>query len=348
MPGAKEQGSQSPDDPNLEDDIFDDADSEASKAEDEGKTEGDDSAKSSDAQKEDDADLLSVARSAVEKKEGDADSSTAGTGEEDGDKTEDDDSASEKDKSKQAAEPDDENFTDVPFHKHPRFKQLIEQRNAFREDAQRYNNVQTFLTNNGIEPNEAAELLMIGGLMKRNPVEAWKRALPTIQKLAVAAGAVLPNDLAERVRRQEITREAAIEISRARAQSASVEADRRFSDGLRQRQDQQRTVQQVQGAVTAWERQKRSSDPDFDALNSDLQTEIQARLYRQGQPSDPIAAMKMLDEAYDAVVQRRKAATAGQRKPEKKPVTGGRVAGNSRPEPRSMKEAMMQAVASGK
>ena len=32
-----------------------------------------------------------------------------------------------------------EDFTDVPFHKHPRFKQVLEERNTYKENAQKFN-----------------------------------------------------------------------------------------------------------------------------------------------------------------------------------------------------------------
>ena len=66
-------------------------------------------------------------------------------------------------------EPDDEAFSDVPFNKHPRFQELLQQRNDFKTDAVRYRNVQDFIDNNGLSAEEAAELLTVGGLIKVDP-----------------------------------------------------------------------------------------------------------------------------------------------------------------------------------
>lgn len=331
--GVEDQDSKSPDESALEDEVLDAADA----------GEGTDGSESSTEQQDEDADLLSVARAAVQ--DGETASSAEGAGDEEGEDADKDEPSEEP--SQQAVEPDNENFSDVPFHKHPRFQQLISERNALRQDAERSRNIDTFLTNNGLEANEAADLLVIGGLMKTNPAEAWKRALPTIQKLAVASGAVLPPDLADRVKRGDMPREAAIEVSRARAQATSMQASQQFSADLQQRQTQENARKAVGSAVTAWEHRRRTSDPDFEALYDDFRTELDARFFRNGIPSDPASAERLLDEVYGAVTTRRKKMTAAERKPAKKPVTGGRVAGNPRPEPRTLMEAAMQGLGKG-
>jgi hypothetical protein len=74
-------------------------------------------------------------------------------------------------------------YSDVPFNKHPRFQELLapaQQRS--RSDAVRYNNVQNFLDTQGLSAEEAADMLVIGGLMKVNPLEAWKRMQPTLKQ----------------------------------------------------------------------------------------------------------------------------------------------------------------------
>src|SRR5690606_18515796 len=41
------------------------------------------------------------------------------------------------------AEPDNENFGDVPFHQHPRFRELIQQRNDLRTPAESYRKIES-------------------------------------------------------------------------------------------------------------------------------------------------------------------------------------------------------------
>jgi hypothetical protein len=121
-------------------------------------------AASSPATESDDKDMLSIVRDVVDKAaepKSEAVSQTAG--EEVGDDE------------KKVAEADDE-FANVPFNKHPRFKAVITERNNLRgeintlkPDADRYRNVQTFLDQNSLTAEDASELLIVGALMKSKP-----------------------------------------------------------------------------------------------------------------------------------------------------------------------------------
>ena len=88
---------------------------------------------------------------------------------------------------------DDEDYSDVPFHKHPRFQHLLRRMKSSEVDAKRYQNVETFLRTNGVEPEEGQEALEIAGLLKNNPVEAWRRLKPTVQALLQVVGEILPD-----------------------------------------------------------------------------------------------------------------------------------------------------------
>lgn len=227
---------------------------------------------------------------------------------------------------------DDENFSDVPFHKHPRFQQLLRQRNSFKQDAERYNNVQTFLDNAGLDAEEAADGLSIMGLMKTNPVEAWQRMKPAIQKLLVAAGEVLPADLQQMVKEGRMDQAAALEVSRARAGAQSVQVQRSFDQQRQQRQTQHTAFTAVQDAVSGWEADRRRKDPNFEAKMIGIQKEILFLQRTEGRPDTPEAARAQLEKAYKAVNDALpKAPPAPQQKPAIKPVTGGQVAGNQAP-----------------
>lgn len=276
-------------------------------------------------------DLLSVVRDATRGEEEESDDAASPADEESGDATEE--GASEEAESK--AQPDDEDFSDVPFNKHPRFKQLIEQRNEARKGAQQFEQVQTFLNEQGINAEEAADALQLRALMKHNPTEAWKKLKPIAQELLVQAGEVLPDDLKQRVQKGELSRDAALEVSRHRAQTGSMERQRSYEQQLAQQREHEGRVAGVRNSVASWEQQTRDRDADFDRKVEPLQREI-AWIHRQeGMPTTPEAAREQLQRAYDAVNKR--VSEARPRKPEKRPVTGGRAAGgNQAPAPKSI------------
>src|SRR6185312_7659905 len=124
---------------------------------------------------------------------------------------------------------------------------------------------------NGVTANEAADTLTIAALAKTNPAEAWKRVQPWVQKLLIAAGEVLPDDLQQRVAKGELTADAALEVSRSRATVNSTAAQRTFEQQQAERRSQQGVQTARLNAAAAWEQDRRIKDPNFDAKEAALQ-----------------------------------------------------------------------------
>ena len=285
-----------------------------------------DDAKSSDATGEKPDDLLSVVRDVVTESRGKSETASPAEGEEVSEET-----------AGQAKKPDDENYSDVPFSAHPRFKQLIRERNALRGDAERYHNVSSFLDQNGLSPDEAADGLMIMAKAKTVPAGAWQQIKPWVQKLLVAAGEVLPDDLRQRVQNGEITQEVALEFSRTRATAQSVSAAQSFREQLAHRQQTSAQVNALMGAAQQWENDRRLKDPNFEAKYEDVRKEVIYLRETEGSPNTPEGVRAQLQKAYKLVNDRSKAAQpAPPRRPVIRPVTGGQVAGGQRPEYASM------------
>lgn len=290
-------------------------------------TQSADTANSSSANGEDDG-LLSVVRDVVAESRADQTASPA-EGEENGQQSGD------------AAQPEqnDENFSDVPFHKHPRFQQVLRQRDAYREDAERFHNVQSFIDNAGLSAEEAETGLHIMGLIKTNPVEAWKQMRPTVQNLLIAAGEVLPQDLQQMVQAGRMDQAAALEVSRARAGAQAVQVQRTFDQQRQERQTQRSAASAVAQSADSWEADRRRKDPNFDAKLVSLQKEVLFLQQTEGRPSTPEGVKEQLDKAYKAVnAALPKAPPVPAQRPSIKPVTGGSVAGNPTPEARSTLE----------
>lgn len=246
----------------------------------------------------------------------------------------------------QPTEPDNENFSDVPFNKHPRFQQVLGKLKAAETDAQRYRNVETFIGEQGLSGDEAAELLQIGGLIKTNPVEAWKRVLPTIQQLAIAAGEVLPEDLRQRVQAGEVSREVAMDLSRQRAVTQSLTAKQEWERTNSQQRQVVELQQQIGSTVNSWESERRARDPNFEAKLPAIEREVAWIQSKEGKPRSVEGVREQLQRAYTAVSASFAAPTPAAPKPAtKRPVTGGQVNGNVRPEPTSTLDIIEQVVA---
>lgn len=298
-------------------------------------------APSTEATDDDKFDLLSVVRDAVPSEEaGDSASSseeTEGSTDTDGDAAESD--------AEKGGETDEENFSDVPFHNHPRFKQLIAQRNQFREGATEYAKVQSFLQQSGVTAEEAADALSIQAMLKQNPQEAWNRLKPIVQQLVRDVGLVLPEDLQQRVQKGELTKEAANEISRLRSANATADRQAEHREQQSQRDAAQEKATAVQTAVAKWETEQRK-DPDFAAKAEDLMREVVWLQSKEGKPDTPEGATKQLQKAMDTVND--KVAKRQKPRPSITPVTGGRAARTTNAgEPTSILDVVKAAGSSG-
>lgn len=233
---------------------------------------------------------------------------------------------------------DDDNYTDVPFHKHPRFQHLLREKKAAEVDAIRYRNVESFLERSHLSADEAADGLEIMGLAKTNPVAAWERIKPWVEKVALAAGVIMPPDLQEKVQAGQMTREAAIEVSRARAQVQTFQTREQLQQQQAQTRAQLEARQAVFNAAQSWENDRQAKDPNFAAKVPAIQREVAYLQATEGKPTTPQGVKEQLERAYKAVNAAFRPPAAqpqAQRKPAVRPVTGGQVAGNTAAEPQS-------------
>lgn len=276
-----------------------------------------------------DDDALSVVREVVGKRDSTEAAASSAKGEEAGQSTGDQDPKTKK---------DDEGFADVPFNKHPRFQEVLGKLKSAETDAQRYRNVQNFIDQNNLDAQEAAEALTVAGLIKTNPAEAWRRLRPTVEAVLRAAGEVLPDDLLQRVQNGEMSQEAALDVSRSRAQVAGIQANQTFQQQRAERQRQQDEAKQQETAVAermdaaqSWEDDRRDKDPNFDAKLPDIMTEVK-RLQELGyKPISVDGVTDQLNRAYRAVNARlQPRAPQDQQRRELRPVNGGQVNGTAR------------------
>lgn len=279
-------------------------------------------------------DPLSIVRDAVKDRPGSEAASPTASSEEDGQaKTE-------------QKKPDDENFTDVPFHKHPRFQHLLRERNSFKEDAGRYQNVVGFLDEAGLSAEEAADGLQIMGLAKTNPAAAWEQMKPWLEKLVVAAGAVLPPELQQRVQQGELTAQAAQEIAKANAKAASIEAHQSFQQQRAETQRQKEYVRSLTNAAEEWQADRQAKDPNFTAKFPLIHKEVLFLHATEGKPTTPEGVKAQLKKAYDAVNASFRPPQQPQQRQQRpiRPVTGGQVAGNHNPAPKNGERKTMDIV----
>lgn len=322
-----------------------DMDLDASPPVDEGQTA---SAESSPAQGEPERDTLSLVRDVVEKASTNVAASPA-EGQEAGQQP--GDQGTEK---KLGAE----DFDGLPFSKHPRFRELISQRKdllkendrlkEFETDAQRYRNVEGFLKQHDVPPDDAAFALTIIAQSRTDPVGTLEALKPWLQDLFTRAGVILPDDIQQGVNAGTYTPQSAQEIARLRAQTQSYQTQQQIAYT---RQQEQQRVERIRGLVdtaTSWEADRKAKDPNFAAKQALIAERVTFLQRIEGVPDTPEGVTKQLSKAYADINARFiPSITQQPRRVATRPVTGGQVSGSPRATPQSTMDVIRQHVRVG-
>ncbi len=216
---------------------------------------------------------------------------------------------------------------------------------SFKTDAESYNKVVGFLENNGLSIQDANDAFSILKDIKFNPAGALKRLMPIVQDLQKITGDVLPDDLADQVKKGYITEAHAQELSRHRANTAYQQTTQRNQEEQQKTQkvvETQRQIDAGKDAATKWENAWRS-DPDYSKLQPEVQRlfTLELRADRDFKYAGPEAVVKLLDKLRDEVKARH---VKAQPKTEIKHVTGGGSAAQTQRKPANTLEAINLAL----
>lgn len=251
--------------------------------------------------------LLSVVQSAVENKEPEQ---PAGSSDADGEgKAATAADGEAKPEGETAAEGEAE--ADVPFHNHPRWKQLKAERDTFKEDAESYQGIQNFMQTNGLNGEEVAEGYEIMALLKRGDRDSLTKALewfePRTAFLREQIGAVIPDDIQARVESGELDETTAAELAQARATARLAE---RADEERTKREGEaeaattaQTTAVNMAKAVQSWEDQTKAADPDY-AKKAELVITMSRSIIQERGGKGPATereAVELAKAAYDRV-----------------------------------------------
>lgn len=244
-----------------------------------------------------------------------------------------------------------DDFSDVPFNKHPRFKELIKEKNAykaqiaeFEPDAKQYRQIQTFMDTNQLTPEEVAEGLLLMAQMKSgDPAKAYEALNVKLENLALQAGKKLPKELEERVEQGYIDRETAqqLYVQQVSAEREAAKANLQLQQ--RTQYDSQAQAAAMANTVAAWESATRANDPDFEIKAELVKDRVRAHIAQHGMPKTAEAALTLSKEAYEAVTKTLRRVQGA--KPAMRTAVGGKVNGSAAPEPRNLLDVIRQVSA---
>jgi len=225
----------------------------------------------------------------------------------------------------------------LPFHNHPRWKEVVAERDAYRSDAGEYRKITTFMSQNGLTNEEVIEGFQIMALMKTNPAEAHKRISHYKAQLDEFVGEKLPEDISKKLEEGYIDDATAKEL-------AALKAEKNLQAQRQQYAAEQHALSvqaDIHGAVVNWEQQMKVKDPDWSAKQDLVIDQVKLMLASE-KPSTTKEALALVERAH-SIIKERLSRFAPQRRPVTT-VSSATSSANANAVPKSLKEAVLLGV----
>lgn len=250
----------------------------------------------------------------------------------------------------------------LPFHEHPRWKEVLSQRNEFEAKVRDYESRATqqeplvkaqlstnqYCREHGITQRQFVELLNVQALINENPTAAFARLKPVYEQLAALNGQAptLDADLQDLVTKGEIGQPQAQAWQKDRALNKFQEGRQR----LTQEQQQAATDWAIEQEVGKWDMEMRVKDTAFkprgrDRLETEpmnkyeITNELFGAAWKIKQPTTTFEALQMVRDAYaraTAIV----AASIPKPPPSGKPLPPNGSSAATRFEPKSLQDVV--------
>ena len=247
------------------------------------------------------------------------------------------------------AEDESEDYSNVPFNKHPRFQKLIAEKNELKElskkyqnDSEQYKKITDFIQANNLSAKDAVEGFKIMSALRNNPEEGYKMLQFHLNNVGNLTGKNLPKDIQEKVDDGFLDEDAAKELSQARASLHRERAMREQTQKRFTNASQSANETQMADAVKSWGEQTLANDPDFSLKQDEFNDRISAIVAERGTPKSPEEVVQIANDAYATINERFKS-----RQPSKQPMkssTKGKLGGVPVAEPGNMRDIVSQAL----
>jgi hypothetical protein len=230
---------------------------------------------------------------------------------------------------------------------------LLNERFALREqvkgldaEAQISRSLKTYLQTHDIAKEDFQLTLDLAAAMRRGDFRQFLEGVgPYVQLATEALGLTLPNDLQQSVARGQMTVDAAAAMSRERYARALAEQNATRLTQQQQIQHQRQNgadlSRSVEQAVTAWENQVRTSDPDYGRKEATVRQFLWAVINERGVPQSPEHAVQIANDAYERATNTLREFAPAPRPTRLSPSSIGRTAAGARPEPKTLMEAAL-------
>lgn len=255
-----------------------------------------------------------------------------------------------------AGESEEEKDAKLPFHQHPRWQEVIAQRNEAREQlatiqaqveqhrekVEQFDRISAYMEQARLSPDEVNKGYHIMALMKADPVAALRELAPYVMDLQRYSGDVLPDDLRREVDAGYITVERAKEIAMLRAGHTVSRQNAEAERAAREQRETANTRNAMIAVVNQLEQQWRTTTPDFDRVYPLLEAELAKLAYAT--PPKTADEARQLAETAKANVDRMLVNLLPKPTPMREPGATGRNPSNVIAQPKTSREAMELAL----
>lgn len=250
-------------------------------------------------------------------------------------------------------DPTEEELAQATPKQAKRIRRLLEERYQLREqikgldvEAQISRSLKTYLQTHDIAKEDFQLTLDLAAAMRAGNFRAFLEGVgPYVQLATEALGLTLPNDIQQSVARGQMTQDAGAALSRERYARALAEQNAtRLSQQQQIHHRQQNGAdlsRSVEQAVTAWENQVRTSDPDYGRKEATVRNFLWAVIQERGVPQSPEHAVEIAKDAYERATNTLREFAPAPRPTRQVPSSIGRTAAGARPEPKTLMEAAL-------
>lgn len=229
-------------------------------------------------------------------------------------------------------------------------EELTAQVEQYKPAAEQYEGIRSYCEKAKLTREDVNTGFEIMNLMKNRPEEAYEKLAPIFRALEAVVGEVLPDDLQKQVMDGKITEEHARELSRLRMKSHFTEARTSEQQEEEEENNRKKAVEilktECATAVSGWEKSWKASDPDYRVKHTRVMNEIKLALFEAKTngtlPKNKAEAVALAEKVKKAVEDDMKSLLP--RKNSVTPITKVRSATESKPAPKTMLEAVKQAV----
>lgn len=208
----------------------------------------------------------------------------------------------------------------LPFSDHPRWKEVLSQKNTAQAEVERLKPfaeqatmLQQFCNTNGISQEDLQSALELAALSKRDISAFRKRMGEYIENIDIVQGAKLPADLQKDVDDGTLSDARAKELAKARIQLQLAEGNFKTE---RERSEESRQSG-IANSLNSWEEAQKKLDPSWDGRRDMLAERLQF-LWQQTPPNSPQAAIKLAEQANTDV--KKRLANFAPKPPKRKPL----------------------------